>query len=104
MCVGNGDPEALKTVIRLALEYFRLSPEGLNALMHRVDTRMAEDAGLFEITTPRPETYANLLQRASFELGELAYERELVVSQLEAAKEQAQKLTAQLRSANVRLH
>ena len=100
---GDGDGELLEEVNEIAARYFDMGPKELEALMCRVDRRVEETAGVFEITTPRPASYANLLQKANLALGEIASEQERLVKELEAAKEEAQKLSEQLRIANNKL-
>jgi diguanylate cyclase (GGDEF)-like protein len=100
---AEGNPASLKEVKKLASNYFKISAKEIESLMYRVDAKVEETAGLFEITAPRPDTYANLLQKANLALGEIATEQERLVRQLEAAKDEAQKLSEQLRIANNKL-
>jgi len=99
----EGDTESLVELKDLASRYFDISSEELEALMHRVDQKAEENAGLFEITAPRPETYSNLLQKANLALGDIVGEQELLVKELELAKTESQKLSEQLRIANNKL-
>jgi diguanylate cyclase (GGDEF)-like protein len=98
----NSD-ELLEEMSAAAARYLNISPKELEALMCRVDRKVEETAGVFEVMAPRPDSYANLLQKANLALGEIANEQEQLVRQLEAAKEEAQKLSEQLRIANNRL-
>jgi len=100
---GDGDDELLEESSEIAERYFDISAKELEALMCRVDRKVEETAGVFEITAPRPDSYANLLQKANLALGEIATEQERLVRELEAAKEEAQKLSEQLRIANNKL-
>jgi len=99
----EGNNDVLKELKEFTSRYFDISPEELEALMYRVDQKVEETAGLFEITEPRPGTYANILQKANLALGDIAIEQEQLVRQLKAAKEETNKLSEQLRIANNKL-
>jgi diguanylate cyclase (GGDEF)-like protein len=99
----EGDNKSLEELKQIASRYFDVSPEELEALMCRIDQKVEETAGLFEITAPRPGTYANILQKANLALGDIAIEQEQLLRQLKTAKEETHKLSEQLRIANNRL-
>lgn len=99
----EGDHKLLKELKEIASRYFDISSEELEALMCRVDKKIEETAGLFEMTAPRPGTYENILQKANLALGDIAIEQEQLVRQLKAAKEETHKLSEQLRIANNKL-
>jgi diguanylate cyclase (GGDEF)-like protein len=99
----DGDNGSLEDIKKIASEHLDISPQELEALMYRVDTKVEETAGLFEIIAPRPDTYANMLQKANLVLGDMAAEQERLVRQLKVAEDEAQKLSEQLRIANNKL-
>jgi len=99
----DGNTQSLDELKKVAAEYFDISDKELEAILYRVDRRMEETAELFEITSSRPDTYANLLQKANLELGDIVSEQERLVRELATAKEEAQKLSEQLRIANNKL-
>ena len=95
--------ESLEKLNEIAARYFDLSPEELEAFMYRLDRKVEETSAVFEITVPRPDSYANLLEKANAALGDIASEQERLVRELEVSRAEAQKLSQQLRAANNKL-
>jgi len=97
---GSG---TLRDLSEIAADYFDISPGEFGALLRRVDGKVEETAGVFEMTSARPDSYAGLLQKANEALGDIASEQERLVWELEASKAEAEKLSQQLQAANNKL-
>lgn len=101
--VSSGEDMLLENLKKLASEYFGLTPKQLEAIMYKVDSVVEQMLEFFDLTTPRPNSYANLLEKANLTLGEIVSEQEHLLRELEAARAEAQKLSEQLRLANNKL-
>jgi diguanylate cyclase (GGDEF)-like protein len=97
---GSG---TLRDLCETAAQYFEISPGEFGALLRRIDSKVEETAGVFEISAARPDSYASLLQKANEALGDIASEQERLVWELEASKAEAEKLSQQLQAANNKL-
>jgi diguanylate cyclase (GGDEF)-like protein len=91
---------SLEELKDIACRYLTISPKELEALLYRVDMRMEEIAGLFELNVERPNTYSGLLEKVQATLGDIVTDQERLLRELEASKIEAQKLAEQLRTAN----
>jgi two-component system cell cycle response regulator len=100
--VENGSG-TLRDLSETAAHYFDISPGEFAALLRRVDSKVEETAGVFEMTASRPDSYASLLQKANEALGNIATEQERLVWELQASKAEAEKLSQQLQAANNKL-
>jgi diguanylate cyclase (GGDEF)-like protein len=99
----QADVQALEKLEAFASTRLAISPQELRGLLQDVDRRAEEYSALFDVHAVRPDTYTGLLQKANLVLGEITTEQESLVNELQRTKEEALKLSEQLRIANNRL-
>jgi HD-like signal output (HDOD) protein len=100
---SSDEDTLLEDLKRLASEHFGLNPKQLEAIMYKVDSVAEQMLEFFDLAAPRPNTYAYLVEKANFSLGNIVSEQERLLRELEAARAESQKLSEQLRLANNKL-
>lgn len=100
---GNRRNELLPAALERARKGLGLSADAVEEALRRADAAVQESAPLFDIAPAQGESFAGLFDKAARMVTRMVGEREILIRRLEAAGEDALKLSEQLRVANNQL-